>query len=127
MNETPSKNNDPADHLLLLATEMVGGGGIEAQEKAGQVQLVASDVLPTESLYGAREKLEAAGCVFGEPVEDDPLFTPVTLPPGWKKVGTEHDMWSSVVDDQGRERASIFYKAAFYDRKAHIMPGKDIS
>ena len=29
-------------------------------------------------------------------------------------------MWSSVVDELGRERAAVFYKAAFYDRRAHM-------
>jgi hypothetical protein len=29
-------------------------------------------------------------------------------------------MWSYLVDEKGRERAAIFYKAAFYDRDAHI-------
>ena len=29
-------------------------------------------------------------------------------------------MWSDLVDDKGRKRTSIFYKAAFYDRSAHI-------
>jgi hypothetical protein len=28
-------------------------------------------------------------------------------------------MWSNVVDKQGRTRAQVFYKAAFYDRAAH--------
>jgi hypothetical protein len=29
-------------------------------------------------------------------------------------------MWSHLVDDKGRNRGSIFYKAAFYDRAAHM-------
>ena len=58
------------------------------------------------------------GIVFGKEVDD--LFVEVTLPAGWKKEATDHSMWSKLVDDKGRERASIFYKAAFYDRDAHI-------
>jgi len=58
------------------------------------------------------------GIVFGEKVDD--LFTSVTLPEGWHKEATEHAMWSKLIDDQGRERASIFYKAAFYDRSAFM-------
>lgn len=42
------------------------------------------------------------------------------VPDGWKKEGLDHDMWSYLVDDKKRRRASIFYKAAFYDRSAHI-------
>jgi hypothetical protein len=29
-------------------------------------------------------------------------------------------MWSKLVDQNGSERAAIFYKAAFYDRSAHM-------
>lgn len=58
------------------------------------------------------------GFVFGEPVDD--LFIAVTFPAGWKKVATEHSMWSDLVDPQGRKRGGIFYKAAFYDRKASM-------
>jgi predicted metal-dependent phosphotriesterase family hydrolase len=29
-------------------------------------------------------------------------------------------MWSDLLDEQGRKRAGVFYKAAFYDRSAHL-------
>jgi hypothetical protein len=29
-------------------------------------------------------------------------------------------MWSQLVDAEGVPRVAIFYKAAFYDRKAHM-------
>lgn len=45
----------------------------------------------------------------------------VELPDGWKKVGTNHDMHSDLVDETGKVRASIFYKAAFYDRRADMV------
>jgi hypothetical protein len=35
-------------------------------------------------------------------------------------VNSDHAMWSYLVDELGRERVSIFYKAAFYDRSAHM-------
>jgi hypothetical protein len=59
------------------------------------------------------------GFTFGDPDPDDPLFMPATLPEGWKREPADHDMWSYVVDDLGRQRAAVFYKAAFYDRKAY--------
>lgn len=68
----------------------------------------------------ARETLETAGVKFGEVVEGDSLFQYVELPVGWKKQGTDHDMWSSLHDENGKEVATIFYKAAFYDRRAHL-------
>src|SRR5579885_2167596 len=102
-------------------------GGIEAQEVAGQTAFVESQTLPREGTiagrgYGSEEvyrpKLEAIGFVFGREV--DSLFVECQLPPGWKKVADQHSMWSHLEDAQGRERAAIFYKAAFYDRSAHL-------
>ena len=43
---------------------------------------------------------------------------PVVLPDGWEIKATEHTMWNEVLDDKGRKRMTIFYKAAFYDRDA---------
>lgn len=93
---------------------------IRNQEKKGQGDLIHTDVLPRAMGHAAnsREQFEAIGIVFGENVDD--LFVQVTLPEGWKKEPTEHNMWSKLLDDKGRERAAIFYKAAFYDRKAHM-------
>lgn len=94
-------------------------GGIEAQEAAGQRQFVASETLPKNLMHGTtREQLVALGIVFGDDADD--LFVKATLPPGWNKVASDHSMWSYLHDEQGRKRASIFYKAAFYDRSAHI-------
>ena len=129
--------NDPkGDGLLALAIQISQGkGGIEALEKVGQNSLVQSTQLPTEGTpghpqYGRSQDEEeerlfvegwaATGIEFGEVPEDDPVFRDVKLPLGWKKVATGHDMWSDLVDGNGRKRASIFYKAAFYDRSAHI-------
>ena len=104
--------------MLLLATGDPDAV-IGAQERAGQAQLVHSDRLPTE-LHSKREDFEAVGFTFGDPDPGDPLFMPATLPEGWRKEGSDHDMWSYIVDQYGRRRASIFYKAAFYDRSAHV-------
>lgn len=93
-------------------------GGIEAQEKQGQVNFVNNETLPIKFSTGSKADLEKAGVVFGERVDE--LFCKVTLPAGWCKIATSHSMHSSLVDDQGRTRASIFYKAAFYDRHADI-------
>lgn len=93
-------------------------GGIEAQEAAGQAKLVADSTLPIKCNYCTREQLEQMGIVFFEPVDN--LFVNVKLPDGWKKVPTDHSMWSNLIDEKGRVRGSIFYKAAFYDRDAFI-------
>lgn len=92
-------------------------GGIEAGERMGQTRANAAAVLPKMSAKD-RADFEAIGVVFGEPVEGDDLFVHATLPAGWKKEATEHAMWSKLLDDKGRTRAMIFYKAAYYDRRA---------
>jgi len=93
-------------------------GSIEAQETRGQRDFVASETLPIECNHCSREQLEQMGILFGDPIDD--LFVAVQLPKGWKKVPTDHSMWSQLLDGKERERAVIFYKAAFYDRSAHI-------
>jgi hypothetical protein len=108
------------NHELVFLEAFITGdpsGAIENQEARGQTKFVASDTLPIKC-HCEREQLTQMGIVFGEPVDD--LFVGVQLPDGWKKVPTNHSMWSELVDDQGRKRASIFYKAAFYDRDAHM-------
>lgn len=107
---------------LLLGAAMGGASADEligGMEAAGQRQLVASQLLPTDT-HKTDAEFEALGFVFGDPVDDDPMFRHATLPKGWTKRGSDHDMWSYVVDEHGRERVAVFYKAAFYDRHAHM-------
>lgn len=104
--------------LLALATGEVGSI-IESEERAGQAQLVNSTQLPTR-LQSPREDFEAVGFTFGAPTSGDPMFMEGTLPQGWKREASDHAMWSHIVDEHGRRRASIFYKAAFYDRRADM-------
>jgi len=93
-------------------------GGIERQEAAGQRDLAASAMLPKEILGATLEQLTALGFKFGADVDE--LFVQCDLPPGWTKRGTDHSMHSDLLDEQGRKRAGIFYKAAFYDRRANM-------
>lgn len=109
----------PAMHLLLGAMGDGADGYIESMEAAGQRQLIASTELPTDT-HDSDDEFIALGFTFGAPNQDDPLFRPATLPEGWKKVGSDHAMGSYVVDGKGRKRVSIFYKAAFYDRRANM-------
>lgn len=107
---------------LLLGAAMGGASADEligGMEAAGQRQLVASQLLPTDT-HKTDAEFEALGFVFGDPVDDDPMFRHATLPKGWSKRGSDHDMWSYVTDELGRDRVAVFYKAAFYDRHAHM-------
>lgn len=118
---------DPLLHLLdgMDAQRRTGDASnmILEQEATGQLELVNSEVLPTDmghSEHDTKVILEAAGVKFLGVVEGDDMFQRVELPDGWKKVATSHSMHSNLVDDKGRKRAGIFYKAAFYDRSAHM-------
>lgn len=103
--------------------EWVMGGNptaIHAQELRGQQELVNNTQLPVSCPPSLKAQLEAAGVVFGSETPGDSLFCMATLPNGWKKVATDQSMWSRLVDETGAVRASIFYKAAFYDRDAFL-------
>jgi hypothetical protein len=104
-------------------------GGIERQEAEGQRQLVNAQLtrLPKEIANSGdrgrgKDTKEVYALTGIEVVGDyDDLFLGVKLPKGWKLVPTEYSMWwSTLVDEQGRARASVFYKAAFYDRQATL-------
>jgi hypothetical protein len=128
-NTSPIRNTteamkDPVEASLFLLDAMAGHpGGIERMEAAGQAQLVNSDRLPTDTGRDGDEAFIALGFTFEEPDPDDPLFRPATLPSGWKRQASDHSMWSYIVDEQGERRVAIFYKAAFYDRRAFMRLG----
>lgn len=105
-----------ADNFIVAATP----GGIEAQERRGQQEFVNASKLPIEGTSNPKDRanFEALGIVFGE--QSDDLFVNVTLPDGWRIEATENSRYSNLLDAQGRIRAGIFYKAAFYDRSAHV-------
>lgn len=116
----PRKTDTEGGLAEVLTSALGGSGGIEAQESRGQQSFVSSTTLPTDMQGDARAVLEAAGVKFGELVDGDLMFQYVELPEGWEKVATDHSMWSNLLDNDGRVRATIFYKAAFYDRSASL-------
>lgn len=115
MNLTPAALAAAAKGDLENARLAATPGGIEAQERTGQALLVASSNMPIE-MRPSRQAFEAVGFQFGRDVDE--LFLKADLPPGWSKASTDHDMHSTVKDEQGRDRVGVFYKAAFYDRRA---------
>ena len=114
--QTMITNTTKQDPPLHLAT-MMFGGGIEEQEKQGQQELCESMQLPSNGDWDGLAKI---GVKRGNLVEGDDVFVHAELPPGWQIKPTDHSMWSKLVDENGVEKASIFYKAAFYDRCAFI-------
>jgi hypothetical protein len=111
-----TSDRDPLIHIAGMWGSNHGSRYIQEMEAAGQSQFVHSDRMPVDAPI---DKLEALGFTFGDPDPADPLFRPATLPAGWSRQGSDHDMWSYIVDDKGRRRVSVFYKAAYYDRAAH--------
>lgn len=120
--------------FLTMAELMTKGttAHIEDMEFHGQTKFTESDVLPIAFIEypGAihcqrpcksSKILESMGVEFLGPVEDDDQFQYVRLPRGWKKVPLEHtSLWSELRNESDEVVAQIFYKAAFYDRHAHI-------
>jgi hypothetical protein len=105
--------SDPAEVRLLASLD------IPSQERQGQAQLLSSTTLPTDT-RGRDADFEALGFTFGKPVDGDPLFREATLPEGWTREGTDHAMHSVIKDERGIDRVNIFYKAAYYDRRADM-------
>lgn len=98
---------------------------IVAQEAEGQKELIESLQLPRKcsqprDITNASEQYQKMGIKVFPTSKGDELFIGVKLPDGWKKEATEHEMWNNLIDDKGRTRATFFYKAAFYDRKAFV-------
>jgi hypothetical protein len=119
MNNQQMSNEERTIRTLDLLFGVPGASDqILADEAAGQKDFVGSDTLPIDMRNATREQLMAVGFEFGEPTDN--LFIACKLPDGWTKKATSHSMHSTLHDDKGRERAGIFYKAAFYDRSAHI-------
>jgi hypothetical protein len=93
---------------------------IETQEALGQAFLVASDWLPAD-LDETEADYQALGIELGGPVADEPLFRHARLPPGWSRAPSpDTPYWTYLLDEQGEQRVAIFYKAAFYDRRAFM-------
>lgn len=64
--------------------------------------------------------LEVLGFRFGSPV--DAQLISATLPPWWSVRTDEQNVFvTRLYDGQGRERGTIFFKAAFYDYAAHVI------
>jgi len=119
----PRKESVHEAMLSAIAYDMMGVPSDQAiydAEARGQAEMVKSESLPVATNFCTDADLEAMGIQLGKPFEEDPIFRPAVLPDGWVRRPTDHSMWSEVVDSRGRVRLNIFYKAAFYDRSAHV-------
>jgi hypothetical protein len=116
--ENTSKR-DPLLHLLGAMSEGTSDY-IENMERAGGRAMLTATTLPTDG--SEKPEVQALGIKWGDPVEGDPIFRHAELPDGWTKTPGDnpHGYWTNICDETGNVRASVFYKAAFYDRRAHI-------
>ncbi|HEV2927831.1 MAG TPA: hypothetical protein VGW74_03995, partial [Propionibacteriaceae bacterium] len=97
--ENTSKR-DPLLHYVGMSGDGPTGY-IEGMEAAGQRQLVNSDRLPAkvQDQDGDKPYL-ALGFTLDKPDPSDPMFRTATLPEGWRREGSDHSMWSYIVDRQ---------------------------
>jgi hypothetical protein len=100
-------------------------GAIEAAQESAQRALVESTLLPIkfnqyfDQPEGDKwDMLARLGFVVDRSEVVTGLFYRATLPTGWKRLAMANSYGSMLVDEQGRKRATLFYKAAAYDREA---------
>lgn len=104
---------DGIEERIITMMRWINSGGLgqDASKAEYQIQRLA-DAIENAKAWAA------TGVRFGDPIDDH--FRECTFPVGWEMKRTEHPMWSDLVDHNGRKRAAIFYKAAFYDRSASV-------
>jgi len=106
------------------AVDIVTGMGTRAFQADESLPTQGSPINPQyihddEARANHEKSWAATGIEFGEATSKD-MFVPVKLADGWKKVRTDHPLWTHLIDDKGRIRAEIFYQSAFWDSEAFI-------
>ena len=111
--------NEELFMLLTLARAMSGETKVlENMEKEGQ-DLAIGQTMMAKDMYPSQEVWEQLGFTFRD-IPGDDVLCKATLPEGWSIKATDHSMWNEIFDANGNLRGTMFYKAAFYDRSAHM-------
>ena len=114
------KNKEEIDALMMFARIMSGEKNIvEHMESEGQ-QYAVSNTMMAKRMRPSIEEWENLGFRFTD-IPGDSVLCEATMPEGWSMRATSHSMWNEIIDENGMKRGSMFYKAAFYDRSAHMM------
>ena len=112
-------SRDERDAFLAFIRMLSGEENVlKHMEAEGQDEMV-KHTLFAKKMRPSKEVYENLGFVFTD-IPGDDLLCNAILPDGWKLVKTDHSMWNDLLDEKGRKRGSMFYKAAFYDRDAFI-------
>ena len=112
-------SREERDGMLTLLLALMGEKNpIEYMEKKGQEEVVYSTRL-AKKMRPSREDWEELGFEF-EDIEGDRVLVNAKMPEGWSIRPTDNSYWTEIVDANGLRRGSMFYKAAFYDRDAHM-------
>ena len=90
----------------------------ESIEAEGMAEAIQETLLPKD-MDPERSEWEALGFEFTE-IPNDELMYRAKLPKGWRMVSTNHPMSTDMIDELGRRRGAMFYKASIYDRKASM-------
>jgi hypothetical protein len=112
-------NNMDRDAFLILLRAMSGEENVlenfekERGEEAARSNYLAKRMKPEKEIW------ELLGFTFTD-IPGDDVLCQANLPKGWKIVDTEHHMYKDIIDEMGRKRGSMFYKAAIYDKSAHM-------
>jgi len=106
---------------LSNVAAMSGPGGIAGQEKRERDKVTKTQQIALDAPWDDLEKLGFKKT--GNQPND--VLCEVEFPEGWEMKPSEEDHRSSYLyDPQGRQRGSMFYKAASYDQYANFSLNK---
>lgn len=101
---------------LVEAAEKIGQESIRRQARHSKGRTI--ELLPRlEGAALAEFTAQGFELDLSEQGAND-LLAPMYLPDGWQRVPTDHDLYSHLVDEQGRNRVLIMVKTVAYDRDA---------
>lgn len=108
------------DDVLIAFTRLMAGESnvLEHIEAEGQVEAVRC-IKMAKKMRPSREVWERLGFLFTD-IPGDNVLCSAILPEGWSLKATSHSMWNDIFDENGMKRGSMFYKASFYNRSAHM-------
>ena len=106
---------DNLDKLFSLFLDMIDEN--DSIDMRTEVQENVVNTLMAREMEPNKRVWEKLGFVFSSIPGDDDLYNAI-MPEGWSMRGTDHSMWTDIIDENNMIRGSMFYKAAFYDRRA---------